>query len=119
HIYACVYVDTSRCGVACEGGANAETPCEPRTSDRYVVPLEYTNASNPAYEGPLVFTAEFLLRAIVKVSLAQFGYPDLWRSPYWRAVKAACEELVARERAGNTPSAGASAGAIEPPEGTS
>jgi hypothetical protein len=85
-----------------------------------IVPrLEYTNASNPAYEGPLVFTAEFLLRAIVKVSLAQFGYPDLWRSPCWRAVKAACEELVARERAENAPSAGATADAIEPPEGTS
>jgi hypothetical protein len=64
-----------------------------------VVPsLAYTNLSNPEYEGPFVFTAEFLLRAVMKVSLAQFGYPDLWRSATWRAVKAAYEEFEARER---------------------
>jgi len=66
-----------------------------------VVPsLAYTNPSNAEYEGPLVFTAEFLLRAAVKVSLAEFGYPDLWRSASWRAVKAAYQEPEARERSG-------------------
>jgi hypothetical protein len=60
-----------------------------------VPPLVY-NAANANYTGHFVFTAEFLLRAVVKVSLAQFGYPDLWRSPSWRAVKAACAELEAR-----------------------
>ena len=63
-----------------------------------VVPsLAYTDPQNAGYEGPFVFTAEFLLRAVVKVSLAQFGYPDLWRSAIWRAVKAAYDELEARE----------------------
>src|SRR5262249_35533569 len=63
-----------------------------------VVPsLAYTHPQNAGYEGPFVFTAEFLLRAVVKVSLAQCGYPDLWRSAIWRAVKAAYDELEARE----------------------
>jgi hypothetical protein len=71
-----------------------------------VVPsLAYTNPSNAEYEGPFVFTAEFLLRAVIKVSLAQFGYPDLWRSATWRAVKAAYDELEARERASASASA--------------
>jgi hypothetical protein len=60
-----------------------------------VPPLEYSG-SNTAYDGHFVFTAEYLLRAVVKVSLAQFGYPDLWRSAIWRAVKAADEELERR-----------------------
>ncbi len=63
-----------------------------------VPPLTYTNPANAEYQGPFVFTAEFLLRAAVKVSLASFGYPDLWRSASWRAVKAAFQELEARER---------------------
>jgi hypothetical protein len=64
-----------------------------------IVPsLAYTNPSNAEYEGPFVFTAEFLLRAVIKVSLAQFGYPDLWGSATWRAMKAAYDELEARER---------------------
>lgn len=51
-------------------------------------PLQYKGPSvaNPSYDGHFVFTAEFLLRAVVKVSLRQFGYPDLWRSAAWRAV---------------------------------
>ena len=65
-----------------------------------VVPsLVYTNHSNAEYEGPFVFTAEFILRALIMVSLGQFGYPDLWRSATWRAVKAACRESEPRERA--------------------
>lgn len=61
-----------------------------------VVPSLVYNAANANYKGHFVFTAEYLLRTVVKVSLAQFGYPDLWRSPSWRAVKAACAELEAR-----------------------
>ena len=72
-----------------------------------VVPsLTYTNPSNAEYEGSFVFTAEFLLRAVIKVSLAQIGYPDLWRSATRRAVKAAFEQLEAQERAGQLPTAG-------------
>ena len=74
---------------------------------RGVVPsLIYTNPSNTEYEGPFVFTAEFLLRAIIKVSLAQVGYPDLWRSAMWRAVKAAFEELETKEPSEQLPTAG-------------
>ena len=40
---------------------------------------EYSG-SNAAYDGHFVFTAEFLLRAAIKVSLSSHGYPDLWRS---------------------------------------
>ena len=36
-------------------------------------PLIYSGL-NTAYKGHFVFTAEFLLRAVVKVSLMQFGY---------------------------------------------
>jgi hypothetical protein len=72
-----------------------------------IVPtLAYANPANTEYEGPFVFTGEFLLRAVIKVSLAQFGYPDLWRSAVWRAVKAAYDELEARERTRQPPEAG-------------
>ena len=40
---------------------------------------EYSG-SNAAYDGHFVFTAEFLLRAAIKVLLSSHGYPDLWRS---------------------------------------
>ena len=59
--------------------------------------LVYTGP-NPEYNGDFVFTAEFLLRAAVKVSLAEFGYRDLWRSDIWRVVKAAYEEVEARQQ---------------------
>ena len=42
-------------------------------------PLEYSGP-NAVYDGHFVFTAEFLLRAAIKVSLSSHGYPDLWRS---------------------------------------
>ena len=42
-------------------------------------PLEYSGP-NAAYDGHFVFTAEFLLRAAIKVSLSSHGYPGLWRS---------------------------------------
>ena len=54
---------------------------------------------NPASDGHLVFTAEFLLRAVVKILLSSRGYPDLWRSSTWRAIKAAWEALEANEAA--------------------
>jgi hypothetical protein len=72
-----------------------------------IVPsLTYANAANTEYEGPFVFTGEFVLRAVIKVSLAQFGYPDLWRSAVWRAVEAAYDGLEAREPASQPPEAG-------------
>jgi hypothetical protein len=52
-----------------------------------------------AYQSHFVFTAEFLLRAAIKVKLAPFGYPDLWRSAIWRN----CEGCV---RGGRTSSRG-------------
>ena len=67
-----------------------------------IVPsLDYTGP-NPRYHGHFVFTAEFLLRAAVKVSLGMFGYDNLWRSDAWRAIKAACEEFKRRQGAGDT-----------------
>lgn len=68
--------------------------------------LDYTGPAT-AYHGHFVFTAEFLLRGVIKVMLGPFGFPDVWRSAAWRAVKAACEELEQKEReaaaAGATP----------------
>ena len=34
---------------------------------------------NAAYAGPFFTTAEFLLRAVIKVQLSKFGYEDAWR----------------------------------------
>jgi hypothetical protein len=45
-----------------------------------IVPTTTYNEKNSKYNGHFVFTAEFLLRATIKVSLGKFGYPDLWRS---------------------------------------
>lgn len=63
-----------------------------------VPPLTY-NEPNSEYNGHFVFTAEFLLRAVVKVSLGALGYPDLWRSETWRIIKATYEELCVKEAA--------------------
>ena len=57
--------------------------------------LEYSG-SNAAYDGHFVFTAEFLLRAAIKVRLSSDDYPDLWRSENRRAVQRAFEEHEAR-----------------------
>lgn len=74
-----------------------------------VVPsLVYTNTLNTNYEGPFAFTAEFLLRAAIKASLAPLGYPDLWRSAIWKAVKAAFEQLEASEPSGRSRTVGES-----------
>lgn len=65
-----------------------------------ITPSLIYNEPNSAYNGHMVFTAEFLLRAVVKVSLANLGYNDLWRSQLWRIVKAAYEKAAADAAAG-------------------
>jgi len=65
-----------------------------------ITPSLNYNQPNSAYNGHMVFTAEFLLRAVVKVSLANLGYNDLWRSQLWRIVKAAYEKLAAETGSG-------------------
>ena len=54
--------------------------------------LEYSG-SNPSYNGPFFFTAEYLLRAVIKVLLSnEPGYENAWQSELWRMVfDAACE----------------------------
>lgn len=47
------------------------------------------------YDGHFVFTAEYLLRAVIKVSMGPLGYPNLWRSECWRAAKAAYDAMTA------------------------
>ena len=46
---------------------------------------------NPAYAGPFFFTAEFLLRGVIKVLLSKLGYENAWRSELWRTIDAAWE----------------------------
>ena len=62
-------------------------------------PLEYSG-SNAAYDGHFVFTAEFLLRAAIKVWLSSHGYPDLLPSgsDLLRTIQRAVEEHEARAR---------------------
>ena len=48
---------------------------------------EYSG-SNAAYDGHFVFTAEFLLRAAIKVSLSSHGSLDLWRSDLQNTIAA-------------------------------
>lgn len=45
--------------------------------------LTYSGPS-AAYGGPFFATAEFLLRAVVKVQLSKLGYDDAWRHPVVR-----------------------------------
>ena len=61
--------------------------------------LEYSG-SNAAYDGHFVFTAEFLLRAAIKVWLSSQGYPDLLPSgsDLLRTIQRAVEEHKARAR---------------------
>ena len=44
------------------------------------------SGSNPAYDGPFFFTAEFLLRGFIKVLLSDLGYDDAWRCELWRII---------------------------------
>ena len=65
--------------------------------DRKLPPLEYS-ISDTAYSGHFFFTAEFLLRGVIKVLLAKCGYEAAWRSETWRVIQAILEE----EDAGST-----------------
>ena len=49
------------------------------------------SGSNPDYNGPFFFTAEFLLRGVIKVLLSELGYKNVWRSEGWRTTAADCE----------------------------
>lgn len=65
-----------------------------------ITPSLIHNQPHSAYNGHMVFTAEFLLRAVIKVSLTSLGYNDLWRSQLWRIVKAAYDKLAAETGSG-------------------
>ncbi len=52
-----------------------------------------------AYNGPFTFTAEFLLRGVIKVLLSDLGYQDAWRGALWRDINAA---FRGEEGTGNT-----------------
>lgn len=54
------------------------------------------SGSNPAYGGSFFYTAEFLLRGVIKVQLSKLGYDCAWRSPLWRTIKDNLERLVDR-----------------------
>lgn len=41
------------------------------------------SGSNPTYSGPFIFTAEFLLRGVIKVLLSELGYENAWRPEIW------------------------------------
>lgn len=43
--------------------------------------------SNPAYSGSFFFTAEFLLRGVIKVQLSKLGYDYVLRSPLRRTIE--------------------------------
>ena len=53
--------------------------------------LEYSG-SNSTYKGPFVWTAEYLLRGVVKVLLSKCGYDHAWRSERWRTIKSTWED---------------------------
>ena len=52
---------------------------------------------NSAYDGPFFFTAEFLLRGVIKVQLSKLGYDDAWRSLLWRTIKDTWREKTIAE----------------------
>jgi hypothetical protein len=74
-----------------------------------ITPSLVYNQPGSAYNGHMVFTAEFLFRAVIKVSLTNLGHKDLWRSRLWRTVKAAYEKLAAETEANGTQSTSPSA----------
>ena len=52
-------------------------------------------ARRTTYHGPFFFTAEFLLRGVIKALLsAKLGYEDAWRTGGWRAFKALYNEVL-------------------------
>lgn len=48
------------------------------------IPQANYSGPNPAYSGPFVLTAEFLLRTVIKVLLSDLGYENAWRSELLR-----------------------------------
>lgn len=72
------------------GGARNSIIHKGRTPD-----LTYTGA-NSAYRGPFFFTAEFLLRVVIKVQLTKLGYDDAWHPESWRILRDVLEEQVDR-----------------------
>ena len=44
------------------------------------------SGSNPAYDGPFIFTAEFLLRGVIKVLLTELSHENAWRSELRRFI---------------------------------
>lgn len=44
------------------------------------IPEAEYGGSNPACNGPLIFTAEFLRRGVIKVLLSKLGYDNAWRT---------------------------------------
>lgn len=74
--------------------------------------LDYAGPA-AAYHGHFVFTGEFLLRAVIKVMLGPFGFPAVWRSAVWRAVKAAYEEAERQEREAAAAGGAAASAAIK------
>ena len=55
------------------------------------VPKLTYSGSNPAYDGHFIFTAEFLLRGVIKVLLSELGYENAWWSYRRRTINAALE----------------------------
>ena len=49
------------------------------------------SGSNSAYDGPFFFTAEFLLRGVIKVLLSGLGYKDAWQPEFLRTMYTALE----------------------------
>ena len=43
-------------------------------------------ASRSIYHGDFFFTAELLLRGVIRVLLSELGYRDAWRSKLWRCI---------------------------------
>ena len=43
-------------------------------------------AGRSVYQGPFFFTAERLLRGVIRVLLSKLGYRDAWRSQLWRCI---------------------------------
>ena len=50
------------------------------------IPTPKYSGLNPSYNGHFIFTAEFLLRAVIKVRLSERGYENAWRSDLWRDI---------------------------------
>ena len=57
-----------------------------------VVPELTYSGSNPNYDGPFFFTAEFLLRGVIKVLLSKLGYDNAWQPEVWRTIRAILAE---------------------------